>query len=507
MAAREKIDIWEVADLFKKQQEFLYWADRHAYMLYGGARGGGKSRLLRWGLIIRLLQWAQAGNKNVRVGLFSEDYPTLKDRQVTKLRAEMPSWLGVVKSTQDEGLGFYIHEQWGGGAILLRNLDDPSKYQSAEFAGIAVEELTKSPITVFDTLVGSLRWPGIEDTFFWGATNPGGVGHLWVKALWVDRDYSGDYERFEKMAHEFRFVPSLPKDNPHLTESYWEKLEQLPPSLKEAWVNGNWDAFEGQAFTEWNRKYHVTEFMPEDRRVSHQYVWTAGGDWGYSAQGCLYLMATGGEHSIVRHEWLFKGMDPYDVGFNYGQVLRGFPIPDWIALDEPPVPDGGPTIIERFTAGLKDSLVGRRVPAVIQPPRGRGSRYAKKQLMHEALRYEREAVFTKEQMGQDVEGWMLPNLLIHESCKYLIRTLPALPLKENDNEDIDTDSDDHGYDAVTGWMMARIPHVEREKRKRSHPDNHPGFKERYGLGQDEDEGVRWSRDVEMDEIGAARWTR
>lgn len=54
-------------------------------------------------------------------------------------------------------------------------------------------------------------------------------------------------------------------------------------------------------------------------------------------------------------------------------------------------------------------------------------------------------------------------LQIHPDCKYLIRTLPALPLSPTNSEDVDTNADDHAYDAVAGWLMARTPHVERAK--------------------------------------------
>ena len=226
------------------------------------------------------------GHRGVRVGLFSENYPTLKDRQVTKIKAEFPNWLGELKATKDEGLGFYLRERFGGGAILLRNLDDTSKYQSAEFAGVAVEELTKNAtVDVFDVLRGSLRWPGITDTFFWGATNPGSAGHLWVKALWIERDYTGEYERLLPLAHQFCFIKSLPTDNRHLTKEYWEELDSLPLNLRKAWVEGSWDHFVGMAFAEWDRDVHVAEYEPERGPDRGLYRWSAGGDWGQHGSG------------------------------------------------------------------------------------------------------------------------------------------------------------------------------------------------------------------------------
>ena len=488
-------DFWALFKPIPRQLEFLKEAKQHRYMLYGGARGGGKSRLLRWGLLYRLILWALAGHKGVRVGLFSEDYPTLKDRQVTKIKAEFPEWLGRLADTKDEGLGFYLHERFGGSAILLRNLDKPEKYQSAEFAGVAVEELTKSAdISIFDTLRGSLRWPRITDTFFWGATNPGSAGHLWVKALWIEQDYTGDYERLTPLAHEFCFIRSLPTDNPYLTKEYWEELNTLGENLRKAWVEGNWDHFVGMAFAEWNRDVHVAEYEPERGADRGKYRWSAGGDWGHTAQGCMYLMASGPERSLVRHEYLFKETDPYSVGYTWGQVLMRYPRPEWTAIDTPAVADGGPTILEKLQAGMNAAVSKFPVP-FINPPKGAGSRDTKKQMLHDYLRYKRAD-------DGEVYPWGLPKLQVHPSCKYLIRTLPALPLDDKNSEDVATDSDDHGYDGITSWLMSRTPAVERPKGPPKHPDDHAGHKllpqpGSDGLGwPDEQRGPRWTRVAE-----------
>jgi len=71
------------------------------------------------------------------------------------------------------------------GVMVFRNLDDPSKYQSAEFAAIGVDELTKNDKEVFDFLRTRKRWPGIPHTKFISGTNPGGKGHNWVKIYMV----------------------------------------------------------------------------------------------------------------------------------------------------------------------------------------------------------------------------------------------------------------------------------------------------------------------------------
>ena len=124
----ETINASEIIEHFTPRQLEAWSAtSTYRYILYGGARGGGKSRWLRWTLLLLLMRWYQLdGHRNVRVALFCETYPDLRDRQITKFKQEFPYWLGQLKSTQDEGLGYYLPDELGGGAILLRNLDDPS---------------------------------------------------------------------------------------------------------------------------------------------------------------------------------------------------------------------------------------------------------------------------------------------------------------------------------------------------------------------------------------------
>jgi phage terminase large subunit len=249
------VKLSEIMNPTERQLEFLKQMDNHKYCLYGGAKGGGKSYILRWALVRQLMIWAKQGHKNVRVGLFSEDFPTLKDRQITKIEKEFPKWLGTLSNSQIEGYSFKLDPEWGGGVIALRNLDDVSKYASSEFAMIAVEELTKEPRSVFDQFRGIMRWTGIEKTKFIAATNPGEIGHDWVKKLWIDRDLGSEDPRPEEVA----FVQSLPTDNPHLAESYIDELKRLPEKLRKAYLEGRWDVFEGQFFTEFDKTKHVCD--------------------------------------------------------------------------------------------------------------------------------------------------------------------------------------------------------------------------------------------------------
>ena len=105
---------------FPRQHEAESAANTHQFTLYGGSRGPGKSYWLRCYLLRRLLRFSRAGLRGGTVGLFCENYPTLKDRQIGKIASEFPTWMGRVKDTQDRGLGFHVLPRYGGGALLLR---------------------------------------------------------------------------------------------------------------------------------------------------------------------------------------------------------------------------------------------------------------------------------------------------------------------------------------------------------------------------------------------------
>jgi hypothetical protein len=195
---------------------------------------------------MRLLEWAEQGHEGVKVVLMCEDYPSLRDRQITKI-ANFPTWLGELKRSKADGLGFHLRDNKG--VLLLRNLKDATRYQSAEFAAIGIDELTKNPLKSWDELRGSLRWPGINNTFFVGATNPNGKYFKWVRQLWIEKDFTDQLEHLSDIKNEFKYIRALPGDNPYLEADYWQMLNTLPKRLRKAWRDGDWYvAVEGLVF-------------------------------------------------------------------------------------------------------------------------------------------------------------------------------------------------------------------------------------------------------------------
>lgn len=448
----------ELANFTPKQKVAYAASQKYRYTLYGGARGGGKSRLLRWRALGFLLQHART-HPGLEVGVFCESYRILRDRMIKPIIREFPKSLGTYNDQNHE---FKLDPAYGGGVIAFRNLDDTNNYLGVELAGIFVDQLEQSPPQVFLDLVGSLRWPGLEFLPFMASANPGGIGHLWVKQLWIDRRYEGDFADFKEFAPDFAFVKALPTDNQHLSQQYWTYLRSQPPRRQRAWIHGEWDVFEGQVFSEWQDEVHV---IPH-RTKGPGWRLFAGCDWGIKDQGVVAILGTDGRRLEGVGEYLFRETDARQVGYECGLLMREKQVvPEWIACDAQMGEDGGtggPTILEAFQFGLRDAL-GNQAPSCFKAPKGRGSRAARQSLLHELLRIPTEA-----------PGGVPQLRFVKEATPYLIRTIPALPYDDKNADDVDTNAEDHGYDALTYCLMARLPR-RPEDRLGPGANTHPGF--------------------------------
>ena len=416
----------ELINPFPRQEEFLKAVNIYKYPLYGGAKGGGKSRILRWALVRFLLQRAKEKHKKVRVGLFCEDYPALKDRHLTKIDSEFPHWLGTLSDSSIEGLSFVLRPQFGGGVIALRNLDDPSKYASSEFAAAGIDELTKNKRETFDQLRSIVRWPGIEHNPIMAATNPGERGHAWVKKLWIDRNFeTGDPD-----SRQVFFVKSLPTDNPHNTESYLQELRNLPEKLRKAYLEGNWDVFEGQYFTEWNRDRHtVSPFLiPPSWKKYRSY------DHGRDAPATCAWYAVDHDGRVWTYRELYKrGKNVDELAFEINRLSEGetyeYSIADPSIFHKTGFVDryGGQTIAETFAHN-----------GIMFIP-GSNRRLDGWNLFHQYLA---------------CSDFHMPKIIYFSTCLDSIRTIPTLIHDEIHPEDIDSAGEDHAADRDRYFLMS-----------------------------------------------------
>lgn len=419
-----KVKLSELLHFHPKQIEATKAADEHKYTLFGGSAGPGKSYWLRWYCIRQLIKWHQkTGLTGIHGALFSEDYPTLKDRQISKMKIEVPDWLGEIKETKTDGFCLFLAPSFGGGILALRNLDDPSKYMSSEFAIIGVEELTKNKEDVFDNLRSRLRWTGLDDTKFIAATNPGQIGHVWVKKRWIDKTFPKE----ERQPEQFAFVPALPKDNPNLPEDYILTLQSLPDKMRKALWEGSWDIFEGQYFSEFDRTKHIIKpFTPPSDWKKFRM-----GDYGYTAQSAV----------------LWGAIDPKGDIYIYREMYR--PGLTYSALAEE-IKALTPTS-EKIDYTVMDPSIWAKSGATGET----GSEEMLKHGVH-VLRGDNDRLNGWGRIREYLADYLdEPHLFITENCINLIRTLPSLVHDHNRVEDVDSDGEDHAPDALRYGLMSR----------------------------------------------------
>lgn len=416
------------------------------YLLYGGAMAGGKSFFLRWSAILYLVYLYQHYRKRgIEVGLFSEDYPTLKDRQISKLQREVPEWVGKLKDDAIHGLCFRLTKELGYGLILLRNLDDPSKYMSSEFAGIFVDELTRNEEQTFSDLRNRLRYPGISQVKFVGATNPGGIGHGWVKRFFVDKSTTDPEQE------RFFYIHANAHDNKFISQTYLKQLEALPIDKRKAYLEGSWDIFAGQFFPEFSRQKHIiAPIVPHPR-----YKRFGSLDWGYSAPHAYY-------RHILKHEKSDDGIafnrvitfgEQYGTGLTpeeLGKIIEKTGTDDFMSIRTDPaafhkLQDGSMSIADK----IGQSMTQRHL---LKP--ANNDRIGGWALMHNWLSIAPDG---------------LPYWLITENCTNLIRTLPQLIHDENNIEDCDSSGEDHSGDSCRyglvhiKWIDANVGGVGKTR--------------------------------------------
>ena len=228
----------------ERQKQFF--ASRARFTAYGGARGGGKSWALRRKLVGMCLRYAGLSCLLVRRTL-----PELKSNHVIPFLREYDGMLSYSES--EKALIFPNGSRIALGYCAIDR--DALRYQGQEYDVIAIDEATQLSEFRFSILKACLRGSNYFPKRMYLTCNPGGIGHSWVKRLFVDRDF-----RNGENPKEYKFIPALVYDNPNLTNAdpeYVRSLESLPPRLRDAWLYGRWNVFEGQFFSEFDHAKHV----------------------------------------------------------------------------------------------------------------------------------------------------------------------------------------------------------------------------------------------------------
>lgn len=412
---------------------------------YGGAAGGGKSDVLLMVGVIAALAYPGA-----QVGYFRRKYPELEGpggaiQRSHEILANNAKWRG------DE-------RKWTfpTGSILkflhAEHEEDVTRYQSQQFDVLLIDEathFTEYQVTYLALTRNRLtvKMPAPICVL---ATNPGGIGHEWFKRWFIDSGPAGQVNAVNvqgpgggsgKLITTW-FLPARLEDNRILMErdpGYRERLEALPEVLRQQLLEGNWDTNEGAVFREFRRDKHVirAEDLPPGWRMWRKFMAV---DWGRAAPGCALWFAIAPDHRIyVYREFYFNGghtrdMDAYDAA----QAILSLEADDEVVayrVGDPSMWAKAPTK-GRHGKSIQEDFAAAGC-ALIQADNDRLQGVNR---VHAMLKD-----------APDGKPW----LQIVDTCRHLIRTLPTLPPDPHNPELVDTDAEDHAYDALRYGLMSR----------------------------------------------------
>ncbi|MBQ8849763.1 MAG: terminase family protein [Clostridia bacterium] len=405
----------------ERQKEFF--SARSKYVAYGGARGGGKSWALRRKLTAMCLRYGGLHCLLVRRSLFE-----LKSNHVFPFLREYGSLVSF--SSSDMCLYFK-----NGSRIDLGYCDsdrDALRYQGQEYDIIAIDEATQLSEYRFSIFKACLRGANSFPHRMYLTCNPGGIGHSWVKRLFIDRKY-----REGELADDYTFIPALVYDNTALIErdpEYVKTLESLPPKMRDAWLYGKWDIFEGQFFPEFDPALHV--YKSSDTPCNLKYFISV--DYGFDMLAALLL-------GIDRAGNVFVLKECCKSGLTLSEAARR--IVDLCKYRRIEFVTASPDLWNRRQDSGRSGFEIMQAVAGMPPMRPADDRrIAGWRLVREYL--------------ASSEG--SPRLRINENCSELIRSLPALLYDKERTEDASSEPHDvtHAPEALRYGLMSRIPPPE-----------------------------------------------
>ncbi len=408
----------------------LFFEAESRYVGFGGARGGGKSWAVRVKASLLALKYP-----GISVMIIRRTYPELRQNHILPMR-DMLRGVGTYKETAKD-------MTFENGSVIsfryCRNIPDLDKFQGTECDVMFIDEATQFTEEMYDRLKACVRGVNSLPKRIYITCNPGGKGHAWVKRLFVDGG-----------AEDCTFIKSLVTDNKALMREdpdYIKKLEALPGKLRRAWLDGDWNIFEGQFFEEFRddpahyadrlRTHVIDPFeIPRDWNIYRSF------DFGYSKpfscdwwavdyEGRAYLIlqlygCTGNPNEGVK--W-----DPQKI---FSQIKRVEREHRWLAGKE--------------IHGVAD-------PSIWDASRG--------DAIIEAA--DRCCVFFQPGDNKRIPGWMQchyrlsfgedgrPMVYFFNTCRDAVRTLPLLTYSETCPEDLDTSEEDHFADSFRYFCMSR----------------------------------------------------
>ena len=453
--------------LHPKQSEALL--STATEVLFGGSAGPGKSFGIRSASII----WASE-IPGLQVYLFRRLYNDLILNHMEGpkgYQSLLAPWVAskFVKIVDDE-IRF-----WNGSKIYLCHCQyekDRFKYQGSEIHVLLVDELTHFSEVIYRFLRGRVRMVGIQPPDKYKGmfprilcgSNPGNIGHQWVKASFIDNVSDGEIRQMpdEEGGMRRQFIKARLSDNPSLLEDdpqYERKLAGLGnPALVKAMRDGDWNIVEGAFFPEWSEARHII------RPVELPAYWMRfrSGDWGSARPYSFHWWAVASddwEHpdgliiprgALVAYRELYgvrqKPGNSYEpnVGVKEPSQLVARKI---LAMESPD---------EEVTGGVIDPAAFASIdgPSIAETMAKEGLYWRRA----DNKRVSRHgAIGGHDQFRMRLQGDEDGRAMIYffSTCFHAIRTIPALQHDQTNPEDLDTNMEDHCYDDARYAVLSR----------------------------------------------------
>jgi hypothetical protein len=459
---------------FPRQREFHNSAAK--YRLFGGAAGPGKTKALLWEAIFQALRTPQCNTLLLR-----RTYPEPESSLLAYFRRDVPH---SMYRSYNESKHVVT---WKNGSTTrfgyCRNENDVYQYQGAEFLFIGLDELTHFTLKQWQFLTSRNRCP-VPGSYacMAGATNPGNIGHAWVKALWVDHTPPTGFERPELYERrEYKFVRARLDDNPIYAKdvAYRRTLEALPEHLRRAFLEGDWNVFAGQYFDIFDVGRHTAR--PEEFRPEAWWPRWISIDWGFQHPSAVYW------HCAVPARALSANRAPGKAA-EYGGIARNDNACRIVTYREFVQSGLSPRMLAQ---GIAERSGRERISEVFLSPDAFAHRTAEASIAEQVGEVLATNGLPRPTHADDdrVGGWQLMYQLLEsdawaitENCGKLIECLPLLVRDDRRVEDVrkmdgDDPADAARYGLVSGGRIAGVASAFEPTRAGQPPPLHGAYAE------------------------------